>query len=144
MHKPLEKEFEILNKMNPRTEPVKGLVEDLKKCQDSLMMKKVLINFLVKYREQIDREFMNKPSLLQQSQKYYTEETKEFVLLYPNYQIKKKLASEGVTKQRLERGQVDSESSTVSKNNFELLKGLKSMANGTLMAYWKSAQEKKL
>ena len=77
------------------------LVEELKRCPDVLSMKKVLINFLIKYREQIDREFKNRPSLLQQSQKYYTEETKEFVILYPNYQLKKRLEAEGITKEKL-------------------------------------------
>ncbi len=93
---------------------------------------------MVKYRETVNKEFATRPSLLQQGQKYYSEEAKEFVLLYPNPQIKKKLESE-FTKESLEKMPLNDDS--VSSN---FLKTLTKVANGNLMAFWKGLQDKHL
>lgn len=92
----------------------------------------------MKYRENVNKEFASKPSLLQQGQKYYSEEAKEFVLLYPNPQIRKKLEGE-YTKENLERLNVADD--TISSN---FLKTLTKIGNGNLMTYWKSIQDKRL
>lgn len=124
--------------LEPKTDVGRQLYDELRKCADEFTAKKTVINFLAKYRETVNKEFASKPSLLQQGQKYYSEESKEFVLLYPNPQIRKKLEGE-YTKDNLERMSVADD--TVSTN---FLKTLTKIANGNLMAYWKSLQDKRL
>jgi hypothetical protein len=64
---------------DPKTEAGKQLSEEIKKNNspnDELGIKKTIINFLVKYKEMISNEVVNKCSLSQKIQKLYNDDAK--------------------------------------------------------------------
>ncbi|KAL4430312.1 hypothetical protein ABPG74_019471 [Tetrahymena malaccensis] len=117
------------------------LYREIRKKDDEEEVKRYVIKFLLEHRQKAEEEFKQKPSLLSQGQKYYSEESKEFSLLSPNFMAKKKM------QEMIEKGTLTDDffeqRANLEEGNAYLLTKVSKILKGNIMKKWKSLQDSK-
>lgn len=72
---------------DPKTEMGRQLSEEIKKNNnpnDEAGIKKTILTFLVRYKDVINHEIINKSTISQKIQKLYNDDAKELLMFYPS------------------------------------------------------------
>ena len=83
---------EVQLDMEIKTGKANELYRLLKKAETEEEKKRLVIEKIVQHREQALKELKEKPTLISQGQKYFSDDCKEYQLLCPNQVIKKQLS----------------------------------------------------
>lgn len=95
-------------------------------------IKRCVIEYLTEHRAKMEKELQSKPNILSQGQKYYSEESKEFSLLAPNFQLKAQLAQQGKIDENFFEKR-----NNLEQGNVYLLTKVNKILNGNLLKKWK-------
>ena len=123
--------------MDLQTQKAQELYRQVNKATTDEAIKKTVIEKLIQHRGQSLKELQDKASLINQGQRYNTDECKEFSLLSPNMQIKKQMQEKGINDDFFETR------TDLEDGNIYLLTKINKILNGNLLKSWKHLQDQR-